>query len=92
LDRKGLFLAVSTEYAQALEYPVDVFADDVLLEAELGVDSVKQIELLTRVSATYGLPPRSDSFRLSDFDTLDKVVDYIHAMAPSREALGAVAT
>jgi len=96
VDRRALFDAVSQEYALALEYPADVFADDVLLEAELGVDSVKQIELLSRVSAKYGLPPRSDSFRLSEFDTLDKVVSYIAAelesRAPAVAALESVAT
>ncbi|MDQ3405071.1 MAG: acyl carrier protein, partial [Actinomycetota bacterium] len=66
-------------YAEALEYPEEVFAEDVRLEAELGVDSVKQIELLTRVSQNYGLPPRDGDFRLTTYDTMGKIVDYVHA-------------
>ncbi|MCI2416140.1 acyltransferase domain-containing protein [Saccharopolyspora sp. K220] len=63
-------------YSDALEYPEEVFADDVELEAELGIDSVKQVELLTRVSETFGLPTPTDGFRLADYDRMGKVVDY----------------
>ncbi|MGI5282724.1 acyltransferase domain-containing protein [Nonomuraea polychroma] len=66
-------------YADALEYPVEVFTDDVLLEAELGIDSVKQVELLTRVSERYGLPARSGSFRLDEVATMGKVIGYVRA-------------
>ncbi|GAA4827318.1 acyltransferase domain-containing protein [Saccharopolyspora rosea] len=63
-------------YSDALEYPEEVFTDDVELEAELGIDSVKQVELLTRVSETFGLPTPTDGFRLSDYDRMGKVIDY----------------
>jgi acyl transferase domain-containing protein/acyl carrier protein len=64
-------------YAEALEYPVEVFAEDTDLEAELGVDSVKQTELLSRVSERYGLPARSPEFRLSGHNTLGKIADLV---------------
>lgn len=64
-DRERLFEELRTLYAEALEYPEDVFEDEVQLEAELGVDSVKQVELLSRVSSRYGLPPRESGFRLA---------------------------
>ncbi|MCT9010815.1 acyl carrier protein, partial [Streptomyces rhizosphaerihabitans] len=76
-DREELFTAVRALYAQALEYPEEVFTEEVLLEAELGIDSVKQVELLTRVTGRYGLPP--SDVRLSDHDTVGKVVDLLHA-------------
>ncbi|MET7985053.1 acyltransferase domain-containing protein [Streptomyces sp. NPDC005281] len=76
-DREELFATVRALYAQALEYPEEVFTEEVLLEAELGIDSVKQVELLTRVTGRYGLPP--SDVRLSDHDTVGKVVDLLHA-------------
>ncbi|WP_079142459.1 acyltransferase domain-containing protein [Streptomyces sp. LUP30] len=76
-DRAELLASVRTLYAQALEYPEEVFTEEVLLEAELGIDSVKQVELLTRVTGRYGLPP--SDVRLSDHDTVGKVVDLLHA-------------
>jgi malonyl CoA-acyl carrier protein transacylase/acyl carrier protein len=67
-------------YAEALEYPEEVFTDDVLLEADLGIDSVKQVELFSQVSERYGLPPRPDGFRLSDYNMMGKVIDYVQSM------------
>ncbi|MFH9672312.1 acyltransferase domain-containing protein [Streptomyces sp. NPDC017405] len=78
---------VRTTYAEALEYPEEVFTEDVLLEAELGVDSVKQVELLARVTKHYGLPPREAGFRLASYDTFGKVVSLVHANLRGETAL-----
>jgi len=77
IDRQNLLLEVRSVYATALEYPEEVFTDDVLLEAELGVDSVKQIELMTRVASRYGISERARGVRLADYDTMGKVVDFV---------------
>ncbi|ARZ69733.1 hypothetical protein SMD11_4122 [Streptomyces albireticuli] len=79
VERGAVADAIRSIYAAALEYPEEVFTEDVLLEAELGVDSVKQVELLTRVSEHYGLPPRDTGFRLVEIDTMAKVVDFFVA-------------
>ncbi|MFI6933299.1 acyltransferase domain-containing protein [Streptomyces sp. NPDC050287] len=79
LDRDELFAELRTLYAEALEYPEEVFEAGVQLEAELGVDSVKQVELLTRVSQRYGLPPREADFRLAPYNTLDAIADFVIA-------------
>ncbi|MFD5390343.1 acyltransferase domain-containing protein [Streptomyces sp. NPDC127074] len=76
-DRERLFEELRTLYAEALEYPEDVFEDEVQLEAELGVDSVKQVELLSRVSSRYGLPPRESGFRLATYNTMGKITDFV---------------
>ncbi|WNV84501.1 acyltransferase domain-containing protein [Umezawaea sp. Da 62-37] len=79
VDRENLLAEVRSVYATALEYPEEVFTDDVLLEAELGVDSVKQIELMTRVATRYGISEQAQGVRLADYDTMGKVVDFVHA-------------
>jgi malonyl CoA-acyl carrier protein transacylase len=79
IDREQLLVEVRTVYATALEYPAEVFTDDVLLEAELGVDSVKQIELMTRVATRYGISEQVQGLRLTDYDTMGKVVDFVHS-------------
>ncbi|MGW6530267.1 acyltransferase domain-containing protein [Streptomyces venezuelae] len=76
-DRAEVFAELRSLYAEALEYPEEVFEGGVQLEAELGVDSVKQVELLSRVSQRYGLPPRESGFRLSDYNTIDRLVDFV---------------
>ncbi|WFB06680.1 acyltransferase domain-containing protein [Streptomyces sp. LX-29] len=76
-DRPRLFDELRALYAEALEYPEDVFEDEVQLEAELGVDSVKQVELLSRVSDRYGLPPRDSGFRLATYNTMGRITDFV---------------
>jgi acyl transferase domain-containing protein len=89
--RDEVFATVRGLYAQALEYPQEVFTPGVLLEAELGVDSVKQVELLSRASEHFGLPPRGADFRLADYETLDKIADLIHQERSGHRLQGASA-
>jgi acyl carrier protein len=72
-----LLAELSDMYATALEYPVEVFTEDVELEADLGVDSVKQTELLSRAAERYHLPERPENFRLSDWSTMGRVTDFV---------------
>jgi acyl transferase domain-containing protein len=83
LSRDALFRELAVMYAGALEYPEEVFTEGVELEAELGIDSVKQTELLARVGETYQLPPRPAEFRLADYNTMGKVVDFVHVALSS---------
>ncbi|MFG2791810.1 acyltransferase domain-containing protein [Streptomyces sp. NPDC048419] len=76
-DRDELAGHVRTLYAEAMEYPHEVFTDDVLLEADLGVDSVKQTELLSRLGDRFGLGAPPSGLRVADYDTFGKVVDFV---------------
>ncbi|MFJ1745281.1 acyltransferase domain-containing protein [Streptomyces sp. NPDC088116] len=88
-DRTEIHSELRTLYAEALEYPEEVFEDGVQLEAELGVDSVKQVELLSRASKRYGLPTREAGFRLENYNTMDKIVDFVVAELSGRETVAA---
>jgi hypothetical protein len=66
----------SDMFATALEYPAEVFTEDVELEADLGIDSVKQTELLSRAER-YHLSERPENFRLSDWSTTGRVTDFV---------------
>lgn len=82
--REQLFQEMADHYATALEYPVEVFTEDVALEAELGIDSVKQTELMAQVSDKYNLPPHPADFRLSNYPTMGAIVDFVYATMPAR--------
>jgi acyl transferase domain-containing protein len=86
LSRDAVFRGVVSMYAAALEYPEEVFNDDVQLEAELGIDSVKQTELLARIAESYHLPPRPPEFRLADYPTMGSVVDFVHSALAAGES------
>ena len=68
-------------YGEALEYPAEVFSENVDLEGDLGVDSVKQTDLLGRVARKYGLPPAPEGLRLSEYRTLGDVVNLVMTAA-----------
>ncbi len=56
-------------YADSLGYPPEVLDEDADLEADLGVDSLKQTALLARVAARFELSDTS-MMRIADFPTL----------------------
>lgn len=62
-------------------YPSEMLEMDLDLEADLGIDTVKQAELFATVRTNYGIPRRED-LKLSDYNTLAKVVGFV------TEALG----
>ncbi|MBN1373363.1 MAG: SDR family oxidoreductase [Anaerolineaceae bacterium] len=64
-------------------YPVEMLDMELDLEADLGIDTVKQAELFATIRTHYDIPRRED-LRLSDYNTLTKVVQFM------REALGSV--
>lgn len=72
-------------YAQALEYPPDVLTEEALLEAELGVDSLKQTSLLGRALDRFGLPAPDDRVRVWELPTLGRIADHITAALARRE-------
>jgi acyl transferase domain-containing protein/acyl carrier protein len=76
-DRGAVLEDLRVLYAEAVEYPVEVFTEDVDLEADLGVDSVKQTELLARVAQRYGMPERAEGIRVADFPTLGRIADLV---------------
>jgi malonyl CoA-acyl carrier protein transacylase len=69
-------------------YPPEVLDLDLDLEADLGVDTVKQAELFAMIRGKYNIP-RRDDLRLSDYNTLAKVIHFvdeaIHAIAPAQK-------
>jgi len=61
-------------FAEVLEYPESVFTDSVALEADLAIDSVKQVELLTRLTRRFELREAFASQRLGGAPTFGDVV------------------
>ncbi|MGB1696771.1 MAG: SDR family NAD(P)-dependent oxidoreductase [Thermoplasmatota archaeon] len=62
--------------AKKTGYPVEMLEPDLDLEADLGIDTVKQAELFGELREHFGVP-LSDDLKLSDYNTLRKVADYM---------------
>jgi len=77
VPREKLFKELVSIYAEAMEYPPEVFTEAVELEAELGIDSVKQTEIMGRVSHLYGLPRLPANVRIGDYKTMGQIAELV---------------
>jgi acyl transferase domain-containing protein/acyl carrier protein len=62
-------------------YPIDMLDLDLDLEADLGVDTVKQAEVFAAVREMYGIP-RDENLKLRDFPTLAHVIKFAQDRRP----------
>lgn len=67
--------------SQKTGYPIDMLDPDLDLEADLGVDTVKQAEVMATIREAYGIS-RDDQLRLRDFPTLSHVIRFVHERKP----------
>jgi acyl transferase domain-containing protein/NAD(P)-dependent dehydrogenase (short-subunit alcohol dehydrogenase family)/acyl carrier protein len=67
--------------AEKTGYPGDMLDLDLDLEADLGVDTVKQAEVFAAIRETYNIP-RDPNLRLRDFSTLAHVIRFVHDRTP----------
>ena len=66
-------------------YPVDMLEPDLDLEADLGIDTVKQAETFVAIRQAFDIP-RRDDLNLRDYNTLAKVVGFVREMRPDLKA------
>jgi acyl transferase domain-containing protein/NAD(P)-dependent dehydrogenase (short-subunit alcohol dehydrogenase family) len=67
--------------AEKTGYPVDMLDLDLDLEADLGVDTVKQAEVFATIREAYSIT-RDDKIKLRDFPTLAHVIRFVHERRP----------
>jgi len=63
-------------FAQHTGYEVTDLVPSYQLEADLGIDTVKQAEIFSILREKFALP-KDPAFRLSDVQTIEKVVQYV---------------
>ena len=67
--------------AEKTGYPVDMLDLDLDLEADLGVDTVKQAEVFAAIRETYSIP-RDENRKLRDYPTLAHVIRFVYEKQP----------
>ena len=73
--------------AEQTGYPPELLDLDLDLEADLGIDTVKQAELFAQVRETYGIA-RDDSLKLRDYPTLNHVIGFVRDRTPTAPRSG----
>ncbi|MEC3974514.1 acyltransferase domain-containing protein [Amycolatopsis sp. H20-H5] len=76
-SRPDVLLRLQQLYATALEYPVELLTEGTALEAELGVDSLKQTSLLAKVIEEFGLHDDPGELRVWEFASLGHIADHV---------------
>ncbi len=62
-------------------YPQDMLDLELDLEADLGIDTVKQAETFASIRQAYDIPPQQ-GLSLRDYPTLSSVVGFVRKMRP----------
>ena len=79
VDDLNLVQTVIDVVVEHTGYPADFIELDQDLEGELGIDTVKQAEIMADIRAKFSLPVDED-FVLSDYPTLNHMIAYIQRM------------
>ena len=76
VDRDAIQAYVLSVVSEKTGYPVEMLDLGLDLEADLGIDTVKQAELFATIRTHYNIPRRED-LRLVDYNTLEKVIGFM---------------
>jgi malonyl CoA-acyl carrier protein transacylase len=87
--RDAVVVKVLAIVAEKTGYPPDMLEMDLDLEADLGVDTVKQAETFAAVREAYGIP-RQENLKLRDFPTLKHVVQFVYERRPDLRSAGVI--
>ena len=71
-------------------YAEDMLEDDLDLEADLGIDTVKQVEIFGKVASAFNFAV-PDDLKLRDLNTIARLSDYIRERTGATDAGGAAA-
>ncbi|WP_129626348.1 type I polyketide synthase [Candidatus Oscillochloris fontis] len=81
---------VLTLVAEKTGYPSDMLDLDLDLEADLGVDTVKQAETFEAVRGAFNIP-RPENLALRDYPTLRRVIEFVYESRPELKQVSAPA-
>ncbi len=57
-------------------YPAEMLQPDLDLEADLGIDTVKQAELIAEVRELFNIP-KVEGLKIADFPTITQIIDFV---------------
>jgi acyl transferase domain-containing protein/NAD(P)-dependent dehydrogenase (short-subunit alcohol dehydrogenase family) len=80
-----------TVVADKTGYPTDMLELDMDMEADLGIDSIKRVEILGAVQEEYPSLPEMNADVMSELRTLGEIVDYMNAQLGTSPATPAQA-
>ena len=77
-----LFALLKDVVSEKTGYPTEMLAMEMDLEGDLGIDSIKRVEILSSVTDHEPNLPKLDTAVLADLHTLGEVVAYLESLTP----------
>jgi polyketide-type polyunsaturated fatty acid synthase PfaA len=66
-------------------YPTEMLDPGMDMEADLGIDSIKRVEILGALQTRFPELPKADTAALVELHTLDQITEYLTSAAPAEE-------
>ena len=85
-DLQALMLEV---VADKTGYPVEMLTLEMDMEADLGIDSIKRVEILSAMREREPALPEVDTARMAELRTLGQIVDFMQESAPAPAQISA---
>ncbi len=85
LDTAGIQERIVALLAAKTGYPAEMLDPDLDLEADLGIDTVKQAEFITEVREEFGIPQIKD-LKIADFPTIKSVSEFVAEKTDAKPA------
>jgi polyketide-type polyunsaturated fatty acid synthase PfaA len=79
IDIKDQFLTIVSDKTG---YPIEILTVDMNLEADLGIDSIKRVEIFSAVKDEHAWLPEIEAEAMSEIHTLGDVIRFIEKHAP----------
>ena len=83
LDLNGIEKVMLTVVADKTGYPIEMLELSMDMEADLGIDSIKRVEILGSVQDEITELPELDAEQLAQMRTLDEIIQYMHNIQSS---------
>ncbi len=77
----GITATVLAVVAEKTGYPQDMLDPELDMEADLGIDTVKQAETFASIRESFDIPVQ-EGLSLRDYPTLQSVIDFVKTMRP----------
>ena len=88
VDTKTLTSVLLEIVSEKTGYPTEMLELTMDMEADLGIDSIKRVEILGAMQTRFPELPKADAAALSEMRTLGQIVDYMSASVPANIASG----
>ena len=84
---KNVLPEITALIAEQTGYTVDMLEPDLDLEADLGIDTVKQVETFGKITKNFGLTVPED-MQLAELNTIRRIADYISSRTTQEDTQG----